>query len=132
MAAFATKIQAYFDEVELALITAPAVSSFSILRREIILSEGKFRISIKLRNGDRAELFEYVREIEGTLRILKYSYHWQRQDGTLVRRWDNARHHPELEYFPDHVHIPGGKPRPKGKRPNMLSILTVMKRYVPL
>lgn len=132
MAGFVTKIQAYFDEVELALITAPAVSSFSILRREIILSEGKFRVRIKLRNGDRAELFEYVREIEGTLTILKYSYHWQRKDGTLVRRWDNARHHPELEYFPDHVHIPGGSPRPKGKRPNMLSILTVMKRYLPL
>ena len=109
-------IRAYFDAVELELIINPAVSSFSIIRREIVLSEGKFRVRITLKNGDLAELFEYVREIEGTIMVLKYSFHWQTRDGTLVRRWDNAKHHPELERFPDHVHIPSGKPRSRYRR----------------
>ena len=34
-----------------------------------------------------------------------YRYHYQRADGSLVFRYDNAPHHPELPNFPYHVHI---------------------------
>ena len=33
-----------------------------------------------------------------------YSYHWQAIDGSLIRRWDNAPHHPNIETFPHHCH----------------------------
>ena len=36
-----------------------------------------------------------------------YAYHYQRADGTLVFRYDNAPHHPEVSTFPDHIHIEG-------------------------
>jgi len=37
-----------------------------------------------------------------------YSYHLQK-DNTLVRRWDNAPHWPEIRTFPNHVHFAGEK-----------------------
>ncbi|MDH7485211.1 MAG: DUF6516 family protein [Anaerolineae bacterium] len=34
-----------------------------------------------------------------------YAYHYQRADGSLLFRYDNAPHHPELSNFPCHVHV---------------------------
>jgi len=38
---------------------------------------------------------------------ISYRYHYQRADGTLVFRCDNAPHHPEVSTYPDHIHIEG-------------------------
>lgn len=34
-----------------------------------------------------------------------YTYHYQREDGTMVFRYDNAPHFPELPTAPNHKHI---------------------------
>ena len=36
--------------------------------------------------------------------MTKYSFHWQRDDGQLIKRWDNATHHPEILTHPNHLH----------------------------
>ena len=41
------------------------------------------------------------------IRKIAYSYHYQRADGSLVFRYDNAPHHPEVFTFPNHIHIEG-------------------------
>jgi len=33
-----------------------------------------------------------------------YSFHWQKENGELIVRWDNAPHHREITTFPHHVH----------------------------
>ena len=33
-----------------------------------------------------------------------YSFHWQKKDGELITRWDNAPNHQEIKTFPHHVH----------------------------
>jgi len=40
-----------------------------------------------------------------------YSFHWQRRDGALLARWDNAPHHPGPT-FPHHRHLPDGTVEP--------------------
>jgi hypothetical protein len=35
---------------------------------------------------------------------VRYNYHYQRADGTLVLRYDNAPHYPDLPGFPEHKH----------------------------
>jgi hypothetical protein len=35
---------------------------------------------------------------------IRYNYHYQRSDGTVVFRYDNAPHHPNLPGFPEHKH----------------------------
>ncbi len=34
-----------------------------------------------------------------------YKYQYQRADGTLIFRYDNAPHHPEIVTYPDHLHV---------------------------
>jgi hypothetical protein len=59
---------------------------------------------------DSSTLFfaQYV-EIEGAshnqITRKKYRYHWQAPTGETRYRWDNARHHPGLATFPDHMHV---------------------------
>ena len=56
--------------------------------------------------------------------LVKYKYHWQTKDGKLIKRWDNAPHHKELETYPDQVHV--GKsvyPHMKGNLKQVLEIL---------
>ena len=39
-----------------------------------------------------------------TIQVTTYSYHWTAADGSLIRRWDNTPHYPNLPGFPHHVH----------------------------
>ncbi len=39
---------------------------------------------------------------------LKYRYHYMKGDGTLIFRYDNMPHHPELSTFPHHKHYQNG------------------------
>lgn len=46
-------------------------------------------------------------DIEGyrNVRRVRYKFHYQRADGTLIFRYDNAPHHPGLSTFPHHKHV---------------------------
>lgn len=35
----------------------------------------------------------------------RYAYHYQQADGTLILRYDNVPHHPEVETYPHHKHV---------------------------
>ena len=63
-----------------------------------------FYLKIKVSLIDSSVLFirEYVDSKERS-----YSYHWQKGDGRLLMRWDNAPHHPEVITFPHHKHVGG-------------------------
>lgn len=37
----------------------------------------------------------------------KYSYHWQKENGEMLIRWDNSPHYKHLKTFPHHVHESG-------------------------
>ncbi|MFQ5639720.1 MAG: DUF6516 family protein [bacterium] len=32
------------------------------------------------------------------------AYKWQNSDGTLIKRWDNAPHHPRVKTYPHHLY----------------------------
>ena len=97
-------IARYFDEVEARLIASPAVVTYRVSRREVTPGDGKMRVKANLSDGGMAELFEYVIESGGQLVVHKYSFHWQDARENLVRRWDNAPHHPEMIHAPYHLH----------------------------
>ena len=42
---------------------------------------------------------------QGKLQKKTYTYHYQREDGTLVFRYDNAPHFPDLPSAPHHKHV---------------------------
>ncbi|NCO39019.1 MAG: hypothetical protein COZ06_37025 [Armatimonadetes bacterium CG_4_10_14_3_um_filter_66_18] len=39
---------------------------------------------------------------------VRYRFHCSRPDGTLIFRYDNSPHHPQLATFPHHRHTPAG------------------------
>ena len=43
-------------------------------------------------------------EVHGTLEVTNSRHHWQDGNGVLIKRWDNAPHHPAIETFPYHLH----------------------------
>jgi hypothetical protein len=98
-------IEEYFDEAEVCLIASQAVSSYTLVRREIAAADGKLRVKVSLHDGSMLEFFLYVRERGGQIRQEKYSFHWQDAHGKLIRRWDNAPHHPLLANAPHHLHL---------------------------
>jgi len=57
-----------------------------------------------MRNGDLLECSEFFTQQGEIVVTESYNFHWQNPDGLLIKRWDNAPHHPELNGFPDHVH----------------------------
>lgn len=95
----------YIDEIKSLLISAPFVEDVEILREETVGSDGLYRLRAKLADGTELQMFERF-ALAGHAEVVtgKYSFHWQRVDGTLLKRWDNAPHHPELSSFPHHIH----------------------------
>ena len=116
-------IREHFDFFETRLIESPAIVSYQILSREIAVSDGKMRVKASLRDGGNVELFEYVAESKGIIRVVKYSFHWQNAQGKLRRRWDNAPHHPELSNAPHHVHIENDYVRQIAQVPDIFSVI---------
>jgi len=70
------------------------------------------RVRCTLSNGDTFEFAEYVKVINDKPKIQSYNYHWQSSNRSLVKRWDNVGHHPEIASFPHHLHQPDGRVEP--------------------
>jgi len=96
-------IGSYFTRVKTYLIISPVIKSYTTVREFLKELEGYIRIKAILKNDDELEIFIYIK-INGKLKQDKYSFHWQSKDGKLIKRWDNAPHHPELKTFPHHLH----------------------------
>ncbi len=48
--------------------------------------------------------FLYIRKYYSEVEY-NYSYHWQKENGELIIRWDNSPHHKNIETYPHHKHI---------------------------
>jgi len=100
-----TQLDEYFDRIERQCLLSPVVLSLQVREREERLQEGFIRIRAKLSNSDLLEAFEFVVIAPDGLQTLTYRIHWQRDDGQLRWRWDNAPHHQEVATSPHHVHL---------------------------
>jgi hypothetical protein len=70
-------------------------SDFVFLRGEILFANGTslhFREFVQFKIGQPPNRY-------------KYAYHYQRADGTIIFRYDRARHYPDLSSAPHHKHV---------------------------
>lgn len=102
-------IQACFDEMLQSLIVSHIVSSFKVLKQEIADEEGFIRPKCILNDSSIFEFAEYVIALKKNVNVETYSYHWQKADGGLIKRWDNVPHHKEVDTFPQHLHLTENK-----------------------
>jgi len=102
-------INKYLNNLDALISASPAIIDVDIIRRDI-RDTGLEKIAlycyrIKLKDGSTIEITERLLEERKKLDTTKYRYHWQTQSGKLIKRWDNAPHHPEIDTFPNHLHI---------------------------
>jgi hypothetical protein len=94
----------YYFKIESLLKEFSLVTHFSVDFEEIEDYIGYIKGKLELMNGSTIFFFEFI-EVKNNVPVLvKYKYQWQSPDGDLLKRWDNAPHHKELNSFPDHVH----------------------------
>lgn len=98
----------YLKKLDDFILAADEIIEVDIIRRTIWDTDlekiGIYRYKIYFQDGSLLELTERLVEEQGTLKPTKYRFHWQDKEGDLIKRWDNARHHPEIDTFPNHLH----------------------------
>ncbi|MEW5868466.1 MAG: DUF6516 family protein [Chloroflexota bacterium] len=94
----------YLAHVKALVIAAPYIVHWKVVREEAQGDIGLFRYQLTLADGGMLEMFERFQIENENLIVTKYSFHWQDANGSLRKRWDNARHHPEIVTQPHHVH----------------------------
>jgi hypothetical protein len=82
----------------------------------------ELRVSLTLKDKSRLTVKDYL-FADGKR---KYAYHWQSENGRLLRRWDNAPHWPDLPGAPHHCHSASNIVEPSSYR-DLMSILSVIK-----
>lgn len=97
-------IDEYLKSLEKLLDALPSVLSI----KSQIENRGNIALYIRLEIifNDMSELHvkEYFITIPEFTKIA-YSYHYQNKEKSLIFRYDNAEHHPEIPTFPYHKHI---------------------------
>jgi len=121
-------IERYMSDLDVLISASPSIVDIDIIRRDIrdtgLEKTALFRYRIKLIDESLIEITERILEERGGLTTTKYRYHWQTGSGKLIKRWDNAPHHPEIDTFPDHLHD-GSEDNVKSfRKMNALEILT--------
>jgi len=60
---------------------------------------------------DSSKLYflEYILAEGNSLRRVSYRFHYTDSQGTMIFRYDNAPHHPEVPSHPHHKHLPDGR-----------------------
>ena len=94
----------YLAYVKALIIANPQVEGWKALREEAQGDLGLFRYRITFHDGSLLEMFERFQIVNGKLLVTKYRFHWQDAAGRLLKRWDNAAHHPQVSTHPHHVH----------------------------
>ena len=101
-------IEQYLRELDELISASPEVIDVQIIRRSVWDTElekvALYRYRLKMSDRSLLELTERLVEEKRTLSIKRYRHHWQSHDGQVIKRWDNAPHHPEIDTFPHHLH----------------------------
>lgn len=94
----------YLNAIKALIVLTPEIVRWEIVREEAQGDVGLLRYRLTLNDGSLLELFELFAVVDQALHIQKYSFHWQTRAGVLIKRWDNAAHHPEVLTHPHHLH----------------------------
>lgn len=89
-----------YSNTPLQLSKADIVKEIIKLDIETDWSFTKVMAIAKLINNTELNIREKV-----TAYSFRYAYHWQDNQGNLIKRWDNAPHHQNIKTFPYHQHI---------------------------
>jgi hypothetical protein len=123
------EVRDYLNEVKTRLAISAAIAIIEVVTERNTKDRGYFRARMSLSNGDFLEVSEYFIIRGGQSATVEYRYQWM--DPTqqrLIRRWDNARHFPELPHFPHHVHVGEEKQVVPGQALSILDLIDLIEQ----
>lgn len=102
-----SSLHQYFARLQDTLLSRKEieVQSINIRENDPVNDEGRFSARVNFYNESSLEAHEKVTFENGAVVKDRYSYHYQETGGSLVFRYDNAPHHPEIKTHPHHKHI---------------------------
>lgn len=107
-------------------------SSFAIVygleQVQLTASTGYIEGNVTFVDGSRLALFEFLRASDTAVVCEKYRYHFMDAENALLFRYDNAPHHPDIETYPDHKHLP--ESIEASARPNLTAVFAEIERYI--
>lgn len=115
-------VQAYFEKIRKTVEKCGLINSHSLLTEERSHRLGYIRGEMRLIDNSILYFREFVDMNQKKFKD-DYSYQYQREDTTLVFRYDNAPHHPEIKSFPHHKHQSSEENIVECQEPDIDSIL---------
>ncbi len=97
-------IRQCIEESILLLTLSPIVESFTIVKKRETEGDGFLRARAVITDGSLLEISMYWQLTEDDVKLVAYRFHWQDEESRLIKRWDNAKHHTEVNTFPFHMH----------------------------
>ena len=98
-------IAEHFEDVIRRVKGHPLVKRLHVKSMQVSLKRGYVRLTALFVDNSELHIFEYV---NSDLRRLSYAYHYQSLSGSMIFRYDNEPHYPDLSTFPHHRHIVQG------------------------
>jgi len=124
-------IEDYFRLVETLLAATSIIHSTSITYDKRSTSIGFIRGAVYFLDGSQLHLREFINVEHGVERYM-YAYHYQRQDGTLVFRYDNTPHFPSFLTFPHHKHELSDTNVMAASPPDLQAVLTEIQSLIEI
>jgi len=118
-------IDEYFKEIENTINSFPLILFSTRKFEKVDVDEGFLKIKLVLLNQSQLHIFEYIK-INNKPIIENYRYHWQDKNSKVIKRWDNAPHHPNIKTFPHHVHE--GEIINPSEQPNINQVLNIISK----
>lgn len=121
------EVEDYLNNIQSRLTASPVILEIEIVSRRGLDDRGYFRARLKLINNDFLEVSEYFEIRAGMPHTKEYRY--QLMDVTkkeLKKRWDNAKHYPDLPNYPHHIHVGDEKQVVSGQVLSIIELVDVI------
>ncbi len=96
----------YLAEIEAGFQTLKACHYEKYVEEILGTERANLRVRARFATGHLLEANEAVTIVSGDIAHLSYRYHFQDKNNTLIFRYDNTPHFPDLATFPNHKHLP--------------------------
>ena len=123
-------IDIYFQSLLIIIADSKIVRSSNIHLDKRTSHIGLIRGDLYFFDGSRLHFRELVNAQEG-IHGAMYSYHYQNEDASLIFRYDDTPHNPELSSFPHHKHESKEEKVLVAKPPNLKKVLLEIEERYP-
>jgi hypothetical protein len=124
-------LEAYFQGLLEAIAASPIVRLHDVTLDKRAPRAGLIRGDLYFADGSRLH-FRELAAFQTDIVRLRYSYHYQRADNSLVFRYDDTAHYPDLPNFPHHKHVGDETAVVRASPPDLQAVLREIEATYPL